>query len=153
MSWRGKLSPVLTMLCMLCAVGFAACGSATAASQNGQDEPALRVTFTKPGAIAPFATTVHDAQAVTRLYRAALALPPVKDGAVYNCPVDDGGVYHLIFSGGQMKVHHMDLNASGCPFIMLIEENKTHAMGDAFISLFTKTVGLPSLDPTFPYPY
>lgn len=143
-----RVRSMLTIACILIAMSFSACGAAASAAQNGQDGAALHVTFTKlPFTL--FSADVHNDQAVTRLYRAALALPRAPEG-VYHCPADDGGVYHLNFSGGATTIHHMDVKASGCRFITFVDVNETHLMDDTFVALFTKTVGLPSLDPWFP---
>jgi hypothetical protein len=139
------LSPVC-LLCALCGVCLCSCGVTTTVGTSGQDAPVLHVTFVKPPRVV-LDTYIRDAQAVTRLYRAALALPRAPTG-VYNCPMDDGSVYHLTFAGDQMTVRHMDVHASGCRFVTFTDQSVSHLSDDAFIALFTKTVGVSSLDPS-----
>lgn len=137
---------MLTLFCTIVLLSAAACGVSRTAAQNGAE---LRVTFSKHGAAPTPVTDLHDTQAITRLYNAALALPKPK-GTLFSCPADNGGIYHLTFSGSELLVHDMDAKSSGCPILTLTATNDTRWMDSNFISLFTSTVGLPSLDPTFP---
>jgi hypothetical protein len=143
---RAKMCIVSTMLCTLVVLGFSSCGASTPAGRNS---PELTVMFSKHAAPATLANDLRNAQAITRLYQAALALPPLRNGTL-NCPADDGGIYHLTFLGDKFTVRHMDVKASGCSFLTLTDTGQVRWMDDAFISLFTATVGLQSLDPTYP---
>lgn len=135
------------VVCSLAVCFLASCG--ISAPTGAQGDSPLEITFSKHGAPATLVSDVRDAQAVDRLYQAALALrtPP---SALFSCPADDSGVYHLTFKGAEFHVHHMDIDSSGCRFLTITDTDDLRMTNDAFVSLFTKTAGLPTLDPTFP---
>jgi hypothetical protein len=145
---KARMLMVISVLCVMCAMNVTACGVASSAAGRSGG-PALHVTLVKPPTQTLLDKEVRDATAVQRLYDVALALPLVKPG-VYHCPNDDGSVYHLTFSGVQGTVHTMDANAGGCPFIAFPQVNESHRMDQAFIALFTKTIGVSTLHPTNP---
>jgi hypothetical protein len=126
-----------------------ACGATASAQSGAAPGPILHVIRSEDDAAQPSVDTyVRDWAAVQRLYNAALKLPLIPAG-LYNCPADNGVVYHLTFIGGTLTARHMDLDAAGCRFLVIGDVG--HMSTDAFIALFVKTVGLPSLDPGFPY--
>ena len=151
MSTHVKAAMSLFILGIAC-LASAACGSSAPASGEAANALRLHVTLTKSGvAGSALATDVRDGAAAQQLYDAALALPAVSPNTLMNCPADDGARYHLTFSGGSATVHEMVVNASGCRFIVLgAPESETHLMTDAFVSVFTQTLGVSSLDPLFP---
>jgi hypothetical protein len=151
MSTRVKAAMSLFILCIAC-MASAACGSSAPASGGASNALRLHVTLTKSGvAGSTLDADVRDSAAAERLYNAALALPAVPPNRLMSCPADDGARYHLTFSGGSATVHEMVVNASGCRFIALgVPMSETHLMNDAFVSLFTQTLGVSSLDPLFP---
>jgi hypothetical protein len=93
---------------------------------------------------APFDRTVSSASAVQQLYSAAYALPPAT--GTYDCAKDIGLVYHLNFLQGAKFIKQMDLQATGCPFLHL-SKTDVRLTNSSFVSLFTRTVGIPSLIP------
>lgn len=148
---QAKTRVLLLTLCLVCALSATACGVSSSAAAGQPAGPALHVTFLgrPPTHHILLDKDVRDASAVQHLYDAALALLPPKPG-IYNCPSDDGTMYHLVFSGVQGQVHTMDLKAAGCPTIQLLETNDTRWMDQAFLTLFEKTIGVSQLDPTAP---
>ena len=135
------------VVCSLAVCFLASCG--ISAPTGAQEDSPLEITFSKHASPATLVSDVRDAQTVDRLYQAALALRTLP-GALFSCPADDSGVYHLTFTGAEFHVHHMDINSSGCRFLTITDTDDLRMMDDAFVSLFTRTAGLPTLDPTFP---
>lgn len=136
-------TPVLLFLLVL--VG---CGSASTGSGASHQPTALHVTRTSNLAMVqsvPFDRTIQDSATVQQLYDAALALP-VANG-VYNCPIDRGVAYHLQFLQGTAPLQQMDLDATGCRFLHITGQADARVTNDAFIALFTTTVGVKSLFP------
>lgn len=146
MHMRVKKSIALAILCMLLALPFQGCGATTQGARNSSD---LKIMFSKHAAPATLVSDIRDTRAINRLYEAALALPAPKS-TLMSCPADDTGLYHLTFSGANYREPHMDIKASGCRILTLTDSGETRMMDDAFVSLFTSTAGLTSLDPTFP---
>ena len=97
----------------------------------------------------PFDVTVQDSQAIQRLYDAALALPAVEPGATYFCPLSIGLVYHLDFLVHGFLVQQMNLEATGCRFLH-IGQDDTRIADQAFLDKVAQLVGLPTLVPHFP---
>ena len=135
------------VVCSLVVCFLSSCGISSPTGAKG-DSP-LTIIFSKHASPATLVSDVRDAQAVERLYQAALALP-TPSSTLFSCPADDSGVYHLTFKGTEFHVHHMDINSSGCRFLTITDTDDLRMTNDAFVSLFTKTAGLPTLDPTFP---
>lgn len=149
MAQRIKAAVALAMVCLLCGAVMA-CGVSASAQGGAAHGLRLHVVRIKDGAARPSLDTyVNDGAAVQRLYSAALQLPVPPRGAIFHCPFDDGVVYHLTFIGGTVTARRMDLQASGCRFLEM-GDDQAHMTTDTFISLFTKTAGQPSLDPGFP---
>ncbi len=135
------------VICSLVVCFLSSCGISS--PTGAQEDSPLEITFSKHASPATLVSDVRDAQTVDRLYQAALALRTLP-GALFSCPADDSGVYHLTFTGAEFHVHHMDINSSGCRFLTITDTDDLRMMDDAFVSLFTRTAGLPTLDPTFP---
>jgi hypothetical protein len=93
---------------------------------------------------APFDRTVSNASTVQQLYRAAYALPSAT--GTYHCVKDIGLVYHLNFLQGTALIKQMDLQATGCSFLH-ISKTDVRLINSSFVSLFTRTIGIPSLVP------
>jgi hypothetical protein len=94
--------------------------------------------------VAPFDRTVTDTTAVQRLYITAQGLPPAT--GTYDCAKDIGLVYHLNFLQGTALIKQIDLQATGCPFLH-ISKTDVRMTNPSFVSLFTRTIGIPSLVP------
>jgi hypothetical protein len=43
-----------------------------------------------------------------------------------------------------------NMDAGGCRYIDFVETHESHQMDDAFVSLFTKTIGVTKYDPNAP---
>lgn len=97
----------------------------------------------------PFDVTVQNSQAIQRLYDAALALPAVEPGATYFCPLSIGLVYHLDFLVYSFLVQQMNLEATGCRFLH-IGQDDTRIADQVFLDAVAQLVGLPTLVPHFP---
>ncbi|MDQ2905729.1 MAG: hypothetical protein M3Y81_19560 [Chloroflexota bacterium] len=142
-----KLKNILVMLPLFL---LAACGTMNASQDSTSGPSALHVVRTSSNRYAKHLTsfdrTVTDATTVQQLYTAAYALPAAK--GVYNCPKDLGLVYHLTFLRNSTSIQQMDLQATYCQFLEI--GNKDARETDVhFITLFTKTIGLPSLIPSY----
>ena len=98
----------------------------------------------------PFDVTVRDMQTIQRLYEAALALPAVEPGATYFCPLSIGLVYHLDFLAHDFPVLKMSLEATGCRFLSIGQDDTRIANDPAFFDEVAQLVGLPTLVPHFP---
>jgi hypothetical protein len=95
--------------------------------------------------------TVQDATAVQRLYASAYTLPIPTPGGAVNCPSDIGMVYHLEFLRNATLIQKMSLDATGCQLLQ-IGQTEMRFTDEAFRSLFTKTIGIPSLVPGQSHP-
>jgi hypothetical protein len=76
------------VVCRLVVLFLSTCG--ISAPTGAQGNSPLEITFSKHGSPATLVSNVRDAQAVDRLYQAALVLrtPP---SALFSCPADDSG--------------------------------------------------------------
>lgn len=138
-----RIAASLLLLCAICSTAAACDAPAGASASMGASASLmLHVTLTK----SPLDRYVRDSAAVQRLYTAAMALHVAKWG-VYNCPADDGRIYHLSFIGGAVVQRQMTADAAGCPFLFIGQGAQARWMDAAFISLFMHTVGVSSLDP------
>jgi hypothetical protein len=130
---------------------LAGCGST---NTNGGTPPSptvlhvIRISSNPYGMhVAPFDRTVTDTAAVQQLYTTAQGLPAAK--GTYDCAKDLGLVYHLNFLQGTTPMQQMDLEASGCGFLH-ISKTDARLINSSFVSLFTRTIGIPSLIPFVP---
>jgi len=90
-----------------------------------------------------FKHTVTKTNAIQTLYEAALALPKVSTtGRVHSCPAAYDLIYHLLFYQNDVLADHMDMNPSGCPYIIINKSDK-RSVSQEFIKLFAKTMGVP----------
>ncbi len=89
---------------------------------------------------------VRDAAAVQQLYAAACALPILPTNVASSCPRGFGLVYHLTFLGTATPVRSMDLQGDSCQRLVIGTE--VHGTTASFISLFIRTLRIPSLVPT-----
>jgi hypothetical protein len=84
--------------------------------------------------------TITDASAVQRLYAAAQALPPIQQGAVYNCPAEIANlVYTLTFLRGTTVVRTVHLQATGCQFLSF-SATDIRVTNASFMTLFHRTI-------------
>ena len=134
----------LSLLLLLAACGTGDIGGTSGGTTTGPTTLHVVRSDTIYLHFPPFDHTVGTVGAVQRLYHAALALPKVT--GVYNCPADSGLEYYLNFLHGTSSIQQMDLAASGCQFLG-IGKNDSRVTNAAFLALFTKTVGIPSLYP------
>lgn len=95
--------------------------------------------------VPPLDRTVSDAAAVQGLYTAALALQSPSQYPL-PCPNDLGLVYHLTFLVGTSQLQQMDVQPLGCHWVYLSQTDVRQA-NQAFLTLLTHTIGLPSLVP------
>lgn len=134
---------------VICAIGLgiAGCSDSSGMSAGGSTGLTLRVTRSTPlnPSASRFGMTVGDSAAVQRLYDAAIALPAVPPDSVFNCPADNGVVYHLAFFEAAAPMQQMDLEADGCQFLSIGQAREAHFTNPSFLSLFTQTVGIASL--------
>jgi hypothetical protein len=148
---------LLTVLLLVLMAALVASGQMSASAGTGTPLCARNVPAgTLPTALhvertsydQQFPTTaycVRDVAEVQRLYAAALALPVVPANTFSSCPKSVGLVYHLTFLGTSTPVESMDLQGDGCHRLTIGTEG--HATNPSFLSLFIKTLGIPSLVP------
>lgn len=151
-----------TALILLAVLLLAGCGTLSRTDETGSDSIPLGTTATpalpkelhvvRP-AINGYPSldrTIHNTEAVQRLYRAAHALSVPPPGIV-NCPKDIGMIYDLTFLQGATPLQQITLQAAGCQFLRLNQQaSGVRSTTDAFRSLFLKTVGISSLVPGVP---
>ena len=89
---------------------------------------------------------MRDAAAVRQLYAAACALPILPTNVASSCPRGFGLVYHLTFLGTATPLRSMDLQGDSCQRLVIGTE--VHGTTASFISLFIRTLRIPSLVPT-----
>ena len=95
--------------------------------------------------VAPLDRTARDATTVQRLYAAALALPRPSQYPL-PCTNDFGLVYHVTFLAGTSPLQQLDVQPLGCHWVYLSQTDVRRA-DQSFLTLFAKTIGLPSLIP------
>ena len=146
-------------LILLAVLLLTGCGTVSETNGTGGNNIALELTATPSRPTALHVTrpavngypsldrTLQDTRAVQRLYSAAYALPVPPPGRT-NCPLDNGIIYYLTFLRSTTPLQQMTLQASGCQFLRLNQNmGGVRSTNEAFLSLFLKTVGIPSLVP------
>ncbi|GCE21873.1 hypothetical protein KDK_56730 [Dictyobacter kobayashii] len=101
-------------------------------------------------ALPPFEKRITDAAAVQRLYDTSMALPGISPFASYNCGSDNGEVYKLTFLNGTTIIKTMELQVSGCEWLLIDTDNLFHPqdvrqplLGKTdFFALFSRTTGI-----------
>jgi hypothetical protein len=149
---------LLTTLLLVLVAALVASGQMSASAGTGTPLCARNVSAgTLPTALHVERTTfleqfpataycVRDVAEAQRLYAAALALPVLPANTFSSCPKSHGLVYHLTFLGTATPVPSMDLQGDGCQRLTIGAE--VHATNPSFLSLFIRTLRIPSLFPT-----
>lgn len=137
-------APLLLLLLTACAPRSASAGTAKPTM--------LHVTRTEEFSdyhFAPLDVTVRDVAAVQHLYEAAYEQPYPPSG-IMNCGADIGLMYHLEFFQSASSVQQMRLNATGCQFLWIGQDDHPRLSNEAFRELLRKTLGISSLVPPIP---
>src|SRR6266571_3129634 len=85
--------------------------------------------------------TITNANAVQKLYDAALALPQTSTTGTRSCPAAIGLIYHLRFLQNGSSVQQMDMGPTGCPWIT-VNKGDMRIPTQTFFSLFAQTLGI-----------
>lgn len=145
MKWKALL------FALLLALWLVACSPASASGGKGKPI-VLHVTRTEALSgynFAPLDVTVRDVAAVQHLYEAAYEQPYPPSG-IMNCGADIGLMYHLEFFQSASSVQQMRLNATGCQFLWIGQDDHPRLSNEAFRELLRKAIGVPSLVPPIP---
>lgn len=146
------LSVPLLLLVVLLLISCGTNGSTSGESSTSSATPptVLHVMRAANNGFPSLDRTIQDSAAVQRLFTAAFALPTPTGSGVVNCPGDIGMTYVLHFLHGTTPVQDMSLDATGCQRLQI---NATSRLtNQAFLSLFLKTVEIPSLVPGQSHP-
>ncbi len=139
MNWK------ILLFVSICFFVLVSCGSSPTTSTASQQNRVLQV-IRDTGTInhyPPLNHTTTNTDAIQTLYKAALALPKASlTGRVHSCPSAYDLFYHLRFYENGTLVDSMDMNPSGCPYL-LIEKKDMRSVSKSFVSLFAQTVGIP----------
>lgn len=126
-------APPLTASPPLCR----AAGTLTELSVTRTDAfPQNQISFVFP----PFVTST-DVTAIASVARAACGLPDFPAGA-YNCPLDYGVTYSLVFKSGTVEVGTVTADPTGCPTLTGL--GPTRSADQSFWDQLAVALGLPA---------
>ena len=135
---RGKVLILMPILLLV----LASCASSNTSTSFKPTTLQVVRSSTLPGnSFPPLSRTITNANAVQKLYDAALALPNVSSTGTRSCPGADGLIYHLRFLQNRTDVQQMDMGPTGCPWIT-VNKDDMRVPDQTFFSLFAQTVGI-----------
>ncbi len=140
MKWK---VPILMPFLLLFSLLVLSCGAGSDASTSFMPTTLQVVrSSTLPGnSFPPLSRTITNANAVQKLYDAALALPQVSTTGTSSCPGADGLIYHLRFLQDSTHVQQMDMGPTGCPWIN-VNKDDMRVPNQKFFLLFAQTLGI-----------
>src|SRR5260221_378591 len=136
MRWKVLLLMPILLVVLACGTN-----SATSPSFRPTTLQVVRSSSLPGNRFPPLSRIITNANAVEKLYTAALALPQVSTTGTRSCLADIGLIYHLRFLQSRTSIQQMDMGPTGCPWIT-VNKDDMRVPDQTFFFLFAQTLGI-----------